>query len=78
MTTYHSIKPTKTAGDSRIKHQVYALHAVHHKHAAKATRLTHLLHMVSRNLLNLHKKFHKEAIAVAGKHYKDNHLVCFD
>ncbi len=70
MSTYYFTKPAKTARDARIKHEALALRALHHKHAAKAARLAHLLHMVSKHLLNLHKKIHKDAIAIVGEYYK--------
>jgi hypothetical protein len=78
MGTYPFVKPAKTARDERIKQSVRELHAVHHTHAAKAACLAHLLHMVSNTLLSLHKKMHKEAIAVADMHYKDDNQVCIN
>jgi hypothetical protein len=65
-------QPYQTSQDStRHAHQqvVLTLGVVHHRHAAKAEHLVHLLHLVSKNLLNLHKQMHKEAVAIAGECY---------
>jgi hypothetical protein len=41
-------------------------------------RLAHLLHLVPKKLFKLHEHMHKEASAIACKHYTDDHQVSFD
>ncbi len=41
-------------------------------------RLAHLLQLVPKKLFKLHKHMHKEASAIACKHYTDDHQVSFD
>jgi hypothetical protein len=49
------------------------LRVVHHWHTARVARLAYFLHLLSKNLLNVHKQMHKEAVAMAGKCYINNH-----
>ncbi len=60
-------------------HRLLALRAIHHKNAAKAARLALIIHGASKSLLDLHAKMHREAIAVAGAHYKkEDHQIDFN
>ena len=65
--------------DGRHNHRLLALRAIHHKHAAKAARLALIIHGASKSLLNLHAKMHREAIVVAGAHYKkEDHKIDYN
>jgi hypothetical protein len=61
--------PTTTPSPSKQLGTCASARDLLREYALKAARLAHILHMVTKNLLNLHKKRHKEASPIVRKEY---------
>ena len=64
---------------NKKERDLIALRKLRHANAPKAARLLRMMELSTKRLLALHKRMDKEAIAIAGKDYKeDNDLTFFE
>jgi hypothetical protein len=70
---------TTTSISKKKERDLIALRKLRHDNAPKAARLLRMMELSTKRLLALHKRMDKEAIAIAGKDYKeDNDLTFFE
>ena len=81
-TTTTTNTTTTTTSSSKKKERdliIAQLRKLRHDNAPKAARLLRMMELSTKRLLALHKRMDKEAIAIAGKDYKeDNDLTFFE
>ena len=62
---------------NKKERDLIALRKLRHDNAPKAARLLRMMELTTKRLLALHKNMDKEAIAIAGKDYKEDHDLTF-
>ena len=67
----------KKNNDDKKERDLIALRKLRHVNAPKAARLLRIMELAAKGLITLHKRMDKEAIAIAGKDYTENHDIAF-
>ena len=63
--------------NNKKERDLVALRKLRHDNAPKAARLLRIMELAAKGLITLHKRMDKEAIAIAGKGYTENHDIAF-
>ena len=63
--------------NNKKERDLIALRKLRHDNAPKAARLLRIMELAAKGLITLHKRMHKEAIAIAGKDYTEHHDIAF-
>ena len=63
--------------NNKKERDLIALRKLRHYNAPKAARLLRIMELAAKGLIGLHKRMDKEAIAIAGKDYTENHDIAF-
>ena len=76
-TTTSTSTSTTTNNNNKKERDLIALRKLRHDNAPKAARLLRMMELSTKRLLALHKRMDKEAIAIAGGDYKEDHDLTF-